>query len=370
MVRIVVDPTLLKGASNSFRQKAAELNHLAAEVARASRSLGWSTHHKLRVESEASKAHNQAVALSAQIEEMSRYLDQTAAAFLEADNYSVESLSHLPPSGGAPWWMNRMISLEESLSFLDYLPQVVKEMLANILRPIHPYLPAGVLSFITMPLLEKPDWIPGAPPSVPQSSQQEQPVAEHSGFSELLQKEYLEAIPETYVEHNVPYYSQKGLMYDNRTPTDWGCVPTSTSMVLDYWHDQDQHNKTLSPQGLLDLNIEDRDFTQGKGMGLDEIGDELFVLGYDSDLYKNSDKEKLLEAIKEGPVIAQVNLNMRTGGKDHAVVVTGFSEDGNNVMINDPWNDEGLSYTWEQFSSSWSADHGSYQNIFLTIGPK
>ena len=104
-------------------------------------------------------------------------------------------------------------------------------------------------------------------------------------------------------------------------------------------------------------------------MQLSDISDELSDLGYSSNVSLNSNREALEAALENGPVVAQVNLNMRNGGADHAVVVTGVSGDGNSVLINDPWNDQNQSYTWEQFTNSWSLDHGSFENIFLTIQP-
>lgn len=369
MVRIKVDPSELQTASKKLLQKAQDLKHLADVVTRINGTLRWSASEKQSIDNLINKADHQASDLASKMEEFGRRLNQAAAAFLEADNQGVASLANLPPSGGAPWWMNRIISLEDSLSFIAYLPRAVQEMLANILMPINPYLPSGVFSFIAIPLMYKPEWIPGMASLDSQYSKPGKLVEEQSGFGELLQKEYPPSPSDTYVDHNVPYHSQKDLMFDPQTPTDWGCVPTSTGMILDYWHNRDPNNKTLTTQELLDLNIEDRDFTQGQGMGLDEIADELSDLGYSSNVSANSNKDALVAAVKEGPVIAQINLNMRAGGTDHAVVVTGFSKDGNNVLINDPWNNRNHSYTWDQFSTSWSTDHESYENIFLTIRP-
>ncbi|NQS90807.1 MAG: C39 family peptidase [Chloroflexi bacterium] len=395
MTRILVDPEQLKSVSLHLRNKAADLNNLEGHVRRILGNLSWEARQKANVDGLVNEAHKQAKALTSQVEEMSSYLDRTVAAFLEADRQGVENLAQLPAGGGAPWWMNRIISLKESLTFLDYLPQAAKELWATILKPIYPLLPAGMAAYTSTKLLDSPAWIPALVPATYQGVQEERTNSERSGFGDLLEKYYgssnsLETLdtPQATAEaqwwKNVPTENQHVLKYNGK-PTQWGCLPTSTGMVLDYWHNQDQKNKTISAQQLLDLNIEDKEWLEGSGMKLTKIGDELTELGYESQVYQGSSmdildpgssKNKLIEEVNKGPVIANIRMNMSDSGYTHAVVVTGISEDGNSVRINDPYYKTSNTYSWEEFVASWGAKYAdkdgkpvSTRN-FLAIRPK
>jgi len=372
MVRIKVDPSLLRLVSKKILQKAAELNHLTEEVNRINRALGWKTHMSQRVESEALNAYEKGQALARKMEEMSRYLDQTAAAFLEADNQGAASLATLPTSGGALWWMNRILPLGELGTFLDYLPQAAKELFAAILKPIYPLLPASMAIYTSAKLLDAPGWISTIEPATYLGDQEERTDSELSGFGKILEERRNRNKPK-----EVPIKSQEGL--DNQgVKTVFGCVPTSVSMVLEYWHNQDSDNKTLSPQQLLDLNISDGDFTEGDGMRIDKIDDELSSIDYKSKTHQNSSREVLIDELAKGPVVATVRLGMKKTGRSHAVVVTGINENTNTVYINDPEEGTADTCTWDEFAASWGAKHvgpngkelNFSTNNLLTIHPK
>jgi hypothetical protein len=167
----------------------------------------------------------------------------------------------------------------------------------------------------------------------------------------------------------VPPYNQHDLKYKG-AETDYGCVPTSASMILDYWHSKSPTNQTLSAQQLLDTNADQGEFVS-TGMSASALKDELEKAGYVSDDHTNSTKEELQNALKEGPVIATVKLNMATSGSNHSVVVSGMSDDGQ-VRVVDPWNGSARTYAWEEFSRSWSANFGkdAPRNNFVTIRPR
>lgn len=169
--------------------------------------------------------------------------------------------------------------------------------------------------------------------------------------------------------HEVPTTSQQGLKYNGRN-TQFGCAPTAVSMVLDYWHTQDQANQTMSAQALLDANVTQGIFV-GKGMSITNIHDEITGLGYDVvQDYADADLDTLKQHVTQGPVVAAVKLNMKTSGHNHSVVVTGISED-NQVRLNDPWTGDAHTYTWDEFSRSWGADFGTAtENHFTVIRPK
>ena len=368
MPRIKIDPSELQVASKKILQKTDQLIRLSDSIKRAYGSLTWSVPQKQKIDNLVNTAHNQVAGLVSMMEELSRNLNRSAAAFLEADNQGVANLADLPASGGAPWWMNRILPLGELGTFLDYLPQAAKELFAAILRPIYPLLPASMAIYTSAKLLDSPAWIPTIVPATYLGDQEERTDSELSGFGKILE--------ETRTRNKskeVPIKSQQGL--DNQgDETKFGCVPTSTSMVLEYWHNQDSDNKTLSPQQLLDLNISDGDFTEGKGMGIDEIADELSSLDYGSNVYQNSSREVLIDEVAKGPVVATVRLGMKTAGDSHAVVVTDINENTNTVNINDPWTGLDHTYSWDDFAASWGAKYVGPDNIstnnLLTIHPK
>ncbi|MBM4425271.1 MAG: hypothetical protein FJ030_18135 [Chloroflexi bacterium] len=165
-----------------------------------------------------------------------------------------------------------------------------------------------------------------------------------------------------------PLKSQRDLTY-NGQPTQYGCVPTSVSMITDYWNRRDSTNPTKSAQEFLDLNAAQKQF-DGGGMSATNIHDELSNMGYAAGDRANASFDDLRNATQEGPVLAIVKLGMKESGPNHAVVVTDVSESGE-VAVNDPWTGEARTYGREQFSASWGANFGkgASTNNFVTIRP-
>jgi hypothetical protein len=164
--------------------------------------------------------------------------------------------------------------------------------------------------------------------------------------------------------------SQLGLQY-GEGGTQFGCVPTSTSMILDFWHRQDPKNQTESAQRLLNLNKEEGEFT-ATGMRPRYILDEAKELGYDAEQVSNADRDVLKAHLENGPVMAIVRLNMRTSGNVHAVVVSGVREDNQQVQVSDPWTGATRQYAWDEFDGSWGSDLGTGvpRRNLIVIQPK
>lgn len=161
--------------------------------------------------------------------------------------------------------------------------------------------------------------------------------------------------------HDVPFLSQHGLKYQGEK-TDYGCVPASVSMILNYWHNQDSSYAARSPQELLDLNAQQREFHAG-GMSPSNLVEDVKQLGYsDVQTHPSASWEQFSEDVKKGPVVALVKLGMGVSGYNHAVVVTGISEDGSKVMVNDPWSGS-REYSVKTFQSSWQAVQSAYMVI-------
>ncbi|MEK9163411.1 MAG: C39 family peptidase [Chloroflexota bacterium] len=163
--------------------------------------------------------------------------------------------------------------------------------------------------------------------------------------------------------------SQHDLVYNDQ-PTEYGCVPTSVSMITDYWHNNDANSPTKTPQELLDLNAAQKEF-DAKGMSPTDIHDELSRMGYVAEDHTNTNFDQLRDAVKESPVLAIVKLNLKEAGANHAVVVTNISEKGD-VAINDPWTGQARTYSQQQFTKSWGANFGkdAPTNSYVTINPK
>lgn len=137
------------------------------------------------------------------------------------------------------------------------------------------------------------------------------------------------------------------------------CAPTSVSMILDYYHNQNVQNQTASLQELLAM-LDKGDFTLGQGMSLNRITDELQDLGYSNvSAQVNASQADLQNHLQQGPVIATVMLDMKTsqltaaGSAVHAVVVKGISGDGQTVFINDPWTGSEVLLPVADFAATW-----------------
>lgn len=198
----------------------------------------------------------------------------------------------------------------------------------------------------------------------PYAIMQEKPEATPSAQADLVTKQQ-----KADWWRPVPEYSQHDLTYKGAN-TEYGCVPTSTSMILDYWHQQNQENLTVPAQDLLNINVDQGEFNK-YGMSSSNIHNEVGNLGYDAQDYTNSDLNELKTAVADGPVIAVVKLGMKADGTNHAVVVTGISNQ-NEVRVNDPWTGKSQTYSWDQFSKSWGSYFGkdAPKNSFTTIRPR
>ncbi|WP_455387528.1 C39 family peptidase [Petrachloros mirabilis] len=231
---------------------------------------------------------------------------------------------------------------------------------------------------------------------LPDSAQTEQSAQEKGGFGPLLDKMRQEQTAEKErlaeqanatqnleqtrqaeqltttkwdYEWKVPLKSQQDLELNGK-PTEYGCAPTATSMVLDYWNSKDpEKNKTLSSQELIDLNAKQGEFTP-TGMSVSNMKDELQNLGYHvAQDHTNATIDELRDAVSKGPVIATVKLGLGTSGYNHSVVVTGISP--TQVEINDPWEGKAKIMPIDQFEQTWGADFGSNapKNNFFEIRP-
>lgn len=150
------------------------------------------------------------------------------------------------------------------------------------------------------------------------------------------------------------------------------CAPTAASMVLGYYHTLDSENATRTPQELI-KSFGNR-FNPRTGMTATELVDGLkeMDLGYDTiDYQAGLDQETLQAELENGPVVAQVHVNWATNTYAHMVTVTGMSENGETVYVNDPWTGEAEEIAWSTFENSWTFGDppASYSNLIVRIRP-
>ena len=158
--------------------------------------------------------------------------------------------------------------------------------------------------------------------------------------------------------YNIPIQSQ-GILYGSAA-----CLPTSLSMITEYYHAKDSVNQSVSAEGLRNM-LDLGDGTEGVGVKLDKLNDDLNELGYTNVRNFQSDMDGLRKELADGPVVANIGVRLvsqptRTldgpGATNHSVVIRGVSADG--VLINDPWSGSEIKLSNEQFASMWSrGDH-------------
>jgi uncharacterized protein YukE len=147
-----------------------------------------------------------------------------------------------------------------------------------------------------------------------------------------------------------------------QTAGSYECAPTAAGMVLEYFHAQDPNLQTRTPQELIQgLGGH---FNSQSGISASELVDGLkeMDLGYQTIQWQASlDQQGLQTELKGGPVLAQVHLNWDPNSYPHMVTVTGMSEGGGTVYVNDPWTGRASEIAWSTFEKSWSFN-GRYKD--------
>jgi len=162
--------------------------------------------------------------------------------------------------------------------------------------------------------------------------------------------------------YDVPAESQ-GSLYGSAA-----CSPTSASMVLDYFHNQDPRNQTIAPDKLISM-MDKGDGTPGQGVSLSNLTDELNGLGYNHITTQvNASLADLKNQLQSGPVIVTAGVKIvgpgsvtsdvpravtGPGSVMHAMVVKGISAD--TVLVNDPWSGSEMQIPVETFNQMWSS---------------
>lgn len=409
-MRIQVTPERLREAARLFQQAQAQWEEQGARLQSQFGGLDWEVRQRANVEGQVSQAIRLASNLAQRAAELAASLESAATRFEQADNQGaavlgasvgsairawLQGISSLPPwlqlsgAGLSTWerlsaWLGApiggVVPLQISrgnallgLSFLASLPWLggpLQSLAEAVWNWLHGYGWRANTELIS----------PLSSTSEPESPKGKLYETISTGFKKhappsattgrVVQSLRIEESPLAAPSfgHSVPALSQQGLKY-NGQQTQYGCTAASVSMVLQYWHNQNPKLGVLSAQEIVDINAKQGTFS-ASGMSVSEVHDEVRALGYSTvEDRVNADFETLKRDVQQGPVVAIVKLGMRQSGYNHAVVVTGISDDGR-VMINDPWDGQSHTYTVAEFQSSWGADFGGgLKNMYAVIRP-
>ena len=277
----------------------------------------------------------------------------------------------LPFAGGAAGssslWQSilPMFTAVSITSFLSGLPTWLDSLLECFFPPptlISPIpegadevQPGELSRLIEREFSEQPPAVPGnqsqeAAPATP-SAQVAPPSSPAAGYD---------------VYYDIQPKSQ-GTLYGNAA-----CLPTSMSMVMEYYHSKNSVNSTASPSDLLDM-LDPGDGTRGNGVGLDKLNDDLAELGYSSDVRTGS-MDDLNAALREGPVIVNTRVGLiktsvrditPNGSVNHALLVKAIN--ANTILVNDPWGGAEKTFSRKTFEQIWKGG-GNYMVIVRPQG--
>jgi len=168
--------------------------------------------------------------------------------------------------------------------------------------------------------------------------------------------------PSTTLFHQVPILAQDDL-YGNAA-----CSPVSACMLLEYYHQLNMLNRTVTPQQLIAM-LDPGDGIPGKGMSLSNVTDELLSLGYQHISEKiHATLADLKAELIKGPLIVTVGVVLTSLGQRriqgpgdtiHAMVVKGCNPDS--IIVNDPWTGKELRFPQSTFEIMWKlGQNGMY----------
>jgi hypothetical protein len=181
--------------------------------------------------------------------------------------------------------------------------------------------------------------------------------------AERRREEAARAAQQPAVRYDVPPLRQKEGSYE--------CAPTAASMLLHYYNQQNSNCRALSGQELI-RELGDR-FDANNGIAADELVEGLreMGLGYQTiEWQAGLNQEQLRAQLQQGPLMAQVHLNMASSGYPHMVVVTGMSDDAGRVFVNDPWTGGQSEMPWSVFERSWTFnDYPGASHLAVLIRP-
>ncbi len=422
-MRILVVPERLRNLAQTLRRSESEWQALSARLNSQYRSLDWEVRQQAALDDSLQQALRLSGDLAARAGELAAFLESAAARFEAADQQGVslvnglgqDTLALLSGVLGLPAWTGLRaaglsawerlsaalgaslpgvsplpssgggavagVALLSSLPLLGSALRSLAECVWNWLRnngwhtnaelasfPSYRYetptdIPKGQLSRVILEGLQKQS---SASAQASDSGQVVQTLridspAPSSAPGQVVHTLKIDPPPQYDVYHPVPVRSQ-GTLYGNAA-----CLPTSSSMVMDYYHAQNPAYPTALPQDLLNM-LDPGDGIFSWGIIFDHLNDDLAELGYRVETHRGN-LDDLRHALQDGPVVVNLKVDLpsfpvrdiRPGNQwDHAVVVKGLNADS--VVINDPWSGAEKVFPRADFERMWS-DGGRWMNL-------
>ncbi|MBT7191907.1 MAG: hypothetical protein HN916_17155 [Anaerolineae bacterium] len=322
------------------------------------------------------KSKNEALTLLAErvnqeVSEWEQVDQRGAASIRNAYSFIFFRYGYAPLTGGGfsniPVLNNKILPIFTALSvasFLGALPTWLDSFLDKFF-PQSEVISADEASSPTSSpfgeILNKP-----LPDSESKPSSVPEPPPRSSPLGEILN----EPLPDSMLKP--PPVSSTHEIYYDMPPKSQGmllgsaaCLPTSISMVTDYFHAQDGVNQTATPTELV--NMLDEGDAGTKGVILNRMNDDVSEMGYQNvKLESDASFDDLSTSIKDGPVIVNAGVELtlgdvrdiqKAGHVNHAMVVKGINAE--RVVVNDPWSGAEKIFSREIFSQMWS-NGGNY----------
>ncbi len=356
MTQIRIDTECARWVAEQLVSAGNLLNRIGGELQSAIGSLdtwAWDGASRARAEPLLSRVPLESERVAQQLDHLGCQLTRIAEAFQQADNQSAARVEAIPwfllesspdwhsgtalrlgtllAGGGGvaaiPWTRLPATAARSDAWLIERLkeiPDAVAEWLSPVLSSI-----AGLFGWHVTVSPQPVSWIPAPPPQPP---------------------------PTISAEIGVGYATARDLTPTlKQTAGSYECAPTAVSMVLYYWNNVDPNNQVRTPQEIIQ-GLGER-FNPRSGIDADELvaGLREMDLGYTTiERRAGLDRQGLQSELKDGPVIAMVHLNWSSNGYPHMVTVTGMSDDGQTVYVNDPWTGEATEIDWATFESSWT----------------
>ena len=375
MTKIRIDTEYVREIGRRLVSQGDRVSEIGRELQRAIGGLdtgSWDGHSRARAEPMLSRVRPESARVADRLDDLGQRLTRVAEAFEEADDRSAAGVDTIPwflpepllgwrtnptlrtgtllaGGGGAATVALTMLPAtgdKSEISFVDRL-KGIPSTVANWLSPAI----AGVAGWF--------GWSQGSAetiPTVPWEELREPKSVEPSGTSKFVPVPPPQPLPKvttTVTVERLPDHLLTPVL--KQTARSYECAPTAASMVLGYWNKIDSENETRTPQEIIQ-GLGKR-FNPSSGINADNLvaGLKEMDMGY-STIEQDAllDKQALQTELESGPVIAQVHLNWGTSGYAHMVTVTGISEDGKTVYVNDPWTGKAVEKTWNEFEKSWT----------------
>ena len=393
MAQIRINTEYTKDVGRRLTAEGDRLAEIGRELQSAIGSLdtgAWDGRSRSRADPMLSRVRPESDQITQQLDNLGRQLTRVADAFEQADSQSAAGVNTIPwfmPQPLLGWRTNPALRVGPLLAgggsaaaiALTPLPGPGTESKVSFIERLTG-IPVTVAGWLAPAIAAVTGWfgwhdvVPAQPAApAPLEELHEVEVLEPGKTSEGQPAAPPQPQPKVTAEITTAPLPARSLTPAlKQTSGSYECAPTAASMVLDYWHKRDSKHQTRTPQALIQ-GLDSR-FNPKSGINADELvtGLKEMDLGYETiERQALLDQQALQAELENGPVIAQVHLNWGASGYAHMVTVTGMSENGQTVYVNDPWTGEALEKDWSTFERSWSfaGQHSGASHLIVKIRP-